>query len=201
MDYRYRVVPADSALLRIAPERQYFGDYLCLYGLKEPDEYLQKRGNEEEDVAEYLALTAGIRAAYPGIEELVLDIDRRWDMLLYLLYDARRFDSAQDPNHPAYLAVNGGDAIGQSVTSGIGIPIRYLTPEQVKEVFVWLGAQDETILRSRWDAGQMANEGVYKIHPEEGDYMLDYVIDDFHDLSDLFAKAAMDNHSIITCCI
>jgi hypothetical protein len=200
LDYRYRAIPRDCPLLELACARRDFGEYLDLFGFRPPDQETIAQYSDKPEFSEFHLETARARTTNPGIENRMVDIGRHWDMLYYLLSDARRLGLAEDERDPAYKLILGGKVIDSNVRSMQGIPICYLNPEETQEVFRWLERQPDTILADRWDPRQMAAAGVYKMHPEDDEELLGFLQADLSRLTIFFVAAVANDKGILSIC-
>lgn len=120
------------------------------------------------------------------------EIDKSWEGILFLLTG----QNLATLTHPMRLVLFSGQTIDEDQDLGYG-PGQYLTPGQVKEMDTELAKITEEELRKRFDARQMAELEIYP-NIWEGHDMLNYLLQYFNVVQDIYATAAKNNEAIIT---
>jgi hypothetical protein len=201
LDMSYQAIPADSSLLKKVSESENAAVSLNIHGFKEvSDEYLQYYG-ENTEFAEFLSETKLIRNEHSGIENRELYLGRRWDMLHYLLSEIRRNDQPYDESDLIHRAIHGGELLGDGVYLPQGVPVRYLNPQEVKEISKLFGQIETDSLEIYWNPPKMREAGVYKIRGDDSDNdQLYYLKEDFEKLKDFYLWAAIYDEAVLVFC-
>lgn len=190
----YQSIPADSNLLKKVAKSEDFAVSLSIYGFKE-------LSVEAAESAEFICETKRIRDENPGIENRKLDIGRRWDMLHYLLSEIRRNNQPYNEKDLIHRAIHGGEKVGENATLPQGVPVRFLTPEEVKEISKKFGQIETDYLEEHWNPVKMREAGVYKIR---GDYTDDsqliYLKEEFEKLKDFYLWSAIYDEGVLVFC-
>ncbi len=194
MERWYAAVIDGGALLTRALADPAFGENLSLPWLFGRD---RRRRDPRGDFSEFLAEVDAMNRSHPGIEDRLQTLDRRFDMLHFLLSEERRRGEldAADAGSKAILGANGlpGHLLG-----GQGHPIRYSPPAEVDAIAVWLAGHAVEDLRSAYDPGAMREQAVYKISQAGEDARtLDLIIEGFHGLRSLYAGAAAHGEGVL----
>jgi hypothetical protein len=116
-----------------------------------------------------------------------VDIDKSWHGLHYLLTG-----SADPVEGPLGNAILGGTEVGDDAGYG---PARVLSPAEVAATAAALAALDEGALSRRYDQDAMGAAGVYpSIWDAEA---VEYLLDHYATLRELFATAAEAGHGML----
>lgn len=196
LDMSYRAIVPGTVLYKMVAGDPQAAFYFGLYGYGELPEY----ASATPDVIEYRAEAEKIDEDHPGIETRHLDLYRHWDMLHYLLSDIRRREVPYDENDLMYKAINGGAKMGEAFVMPQGVPITYLTPDEVKEISNALGKITPDMLREHWDPQSMREAGVYKIRGDEGEADLEHLLIEFDNFADFYLMASVFDEGVLVFC-
>lgn len=198
LDMTYRAIAPGTVLHKIVSGDPQAAFYFGLYGYRELPEYAAHR----PELAEYRAEAEKIQEDedHPGIEDRHLDLYRHWDMLHYLLSDIRRQDVPYDENDLMYKAINGGAKMGAEFVMPQGVPITYLTPDEVRDISNALQEITPDMLRENWNPEAMREAGVYKIRGDEGEGDLEYLLEDLGNLSHFYLMATVFDEGVLVFC-
>lgn len=141
------------------------------------------------------AFAALIDAEEEGDDERMLDLDRAWHAIHYLLND-----SAHEGEGAAGMVIFGGATIGEGADADeeeddYGEPppvVRYLTPSQVEEVAALLADTSVEALQERYDPDAMEQAEIYPpgVWEEERQEAFDYVAEYYEMLVGFYELAA-----------
>lgn len=157
------------------------------------------RGPGDATLADFVRDAVQVVAEHPGIERRAFTLGRRWDMLYYLLADRRRNDEDRQPHAWPEQALFGGDVLMEGTETTIGSPIRYLAPANVRRVSAALSAVDPETFQRLWNVPAMIEASVYKIHPEDDERSLEFVLADFARLVAFYKTAAAHGEGVLAC--
>lgn len=122
----------------------------------------------------------------------LVDIDQSWDGIVFLLTG----NSFENNTHPLANVLFSNQVIDEEQDLGYG-PGQYLTAEQVKELHEQIATISTDELKKRFDAGKMKEAGVFPDvwdNPDTVDYLIEY----FETIRDVYALAAKNDEAIIT---
>lgn len=122
----------------------------------------------------------------------LVDIDKSWDGIIFLL-TGQNFDNA---THPLAKVLFSGQIIDEEQDLGYG-PGQYLTPEQVKELNEEISKISIEELSKKYDAKRMTELEVYPNIWENEDEV-NYLIEYFHKIQEVYAEASKNDEAIIT---
>lgn len=201
LDMTYQAIPADSSLLKKVAESETAAVSLNIHGFKEiPDEKLQYYG-ENAEFAEFAKEAKLIRNEHSGIENRECDLGRRWDMLHYLLSEIRRKNEVYDESDLIHRAIHGGEELGEHAVLVQGVPVRFLNPQEVKEISTLFGQIETDSLDEHWNPPKMREAGVYKIRGDDSDNdQLYYLKEEFEQLKDFYLWAAIYDEAVLVFC-
>ncbi|MBF6642804.1 YfbM family protein [Chryseobacterium indologenes] len=127
-------------------------------------------------------------------DENLVDIDKAWDGLIFLLTGQNTFNAN---NHPLSKILFSEQIIDEKQDLGYG-PAHYLTPEQVSELNNQISVITNNSLKVNFDPQKMNDSEVYPLIWEEGDDVFDYLVNAFSTVQNVYAKAAKNGEAIIT---
>lgn len=197
-DLCYQAIPHNCSLIDEARLRPVFGEFLEMYGFREVSFEDLKFRIGDEDFAYYSLETKDIRRQFPGIERRRLELGRNWDVLLYLLSEARRKLRPGQENHWAYRAIHGGDILGISICSTQGMPIRFLPPYSVRKIADEIGKVSFEALEAKIDIGKMRDADVVGIEKSSTETILEGAKEDLSRLRDFYSSAAAFSEGVVT---
>lgn len=122
----------------------------------------------------------------------LVDIDQSWDGIVFLLTG----NSFENNTHPLAKVLFSDKVIDEEQDLGYG-PGQYLTAEQVKELHEQIATISTDELKKRFDAGKMKEAGVFPDvwdNPDTVDYLIEY----FETIKEVYALAAKNDEAIIT---
>lgn len=202
LDMSYQAIPADSEFFIKTRESERTTTLLNVHGFKDIPEDVVKRYSEDSEFTEFKKESDKIRRSHTNIENREFYFGRRWDMLHYLLSEIRRDpQKSYDESDLIYRAIHGGEELGGNAVLPQGIPVRYLTPQEVKEVSKLFGQIKTEELEKHWDPPQMREAGVYKIRGDYSDEIqLIYLREEFEKLKDFYLWAAIYDEAVLVFC-
>ena len=119
-----------------------------------------------------------------------LDVDKAWHGLHFLLNG-----EPWSGEGPLFNAVLGGTPIGEDMGYG---PVRYLTPQEVRETAQALQQLNDADLRSRFDPAAFAAADIYPdIWVRDGVEGLDYVMTYLEEVRRFFLVAAEQGEGML----
>lgn len=131
-------------------------------------------------------------------ESNLLDIDKSWDGIIYLLTGSGLQNVDLSDDSGLHKIIFSGQLIDPEQDLGYG-PAHYLTPEEVKNVSKSLSGISKENLYSKYNPSDMAAQEVYPIiWEEEGDEAFDYLYSYFEDLKEFYEQAAKENQAVIS---
>jgi hypothetical protein len=136
-------------------------------------------------------LEARLDAALDDDDPNLVDIDKSWDGINFLLTGS----SIGDTEHPMEKILFSMQYIDENQDLGYG-PGNYVTPAQVKELNEALSKITREELSKRYDPKKMMGLQLYPNGWEEAD--LDYLMENFKTVREVYAVAAKNDEAIIT---
>lgn len=128
--------------------------------------------------------------------ERLIDLDKSWDGILYLL-TGHGLNTIEEAEGPLANVLFSGQIIDEDQDMGYG-PAQYLTPEQVKEINGPLSEISPDELRKKYSAEVMNEKEVYPQGWENGKEEEDYLMDYFDELKTFYSTAANNREAIIS---
>ena len=128
------------------------------------------------------------------IGEVLLDLDKSWDGLIYLLTGSSLHNAPKDSFASLFFS---GQLIDPEQDVGYG-PAHYLTPDQVKRYWQKLEQLNKDVLRSRYDASMMNDAEVYPNYWTDDNEEIDYLMTIFEELLAFMQVAVEEEAAIIT---
>ena len=199
----YQAIPDNCNLLARSRQEDEFCRHLLyfpIYALMSQAEfeYETEVDGEAEDRS-FIEFTDEARKLirdYPGIEERNL-VDRKWDMLYYLLSPHRRNRSEQHAVEDwANKAIFGSEVLSPG-GENIGHTIHYLSPIEVYEIQDKLDRFDPETLGAHWNPVAMRRASVYKIGGSENDEDFQYLQELFEQFKAFYASVGEDEGVLI----
>lgn len=124
--------------------------------------------------------------------ELVVDIDKAWQAIGYLLCGSL-FDTDDAPM--CYVVPMMGENV---IESEMDFGAFYLTIEQVQEAHDYLLTLDEVAIKASYDFEAMVQDEVYPISEEEDkDEFFQYIYHHFLNLKSFYKLAAQESKAVI----
>lgn len=201
LDMSYQAIPADSSLLKKVAESETAAVSLNIYGFKKISDENLEYYKENGEFAEFVSETKLIRNEHSDIENRECDLGRRWDMLHYLLSEIRRNNQPYDETDLVHRAIHGGEKLGENAVLPQGVPVRFLNPQEVKEISTLFGQIETDALEEYWNPPKMREAGVYKIRGDDSDdYQLNYLKEEFEKLKDFYLWAAIYDEGVLVFC-
>lgn len=164
---------------------------ICRLVAIEPEKLEEVRDDTEA------ALDALYEAEEEGDEERMLDIDKAWHAIHYLLND-----SAHEGEGAAGLVIFGGETIAGGEEDDDGEPsqvVRYLTPTQVEAVADVLREIDVEDLNERYDPDALEQAEIYPqgVWEEERQEAFEFVAEYYELLVDFYIAAAERGDAVL----
>jgi hypothetical protein len=122
----------------------------------------------------------------------LVDIDKSWDGIIFLL-TGQNFEHS---NHPLTKVLFSGQIIDEEQDLGYG-PGQYLTAEQVIELNEQISKISIGELIKKYDPKRMIELGVYP-NIWENEEEINYLIEYFQTIQEVYAQAAKNGEAIIT---
>lgn len=192
----YQALPENCLLLLRSRHDPDFGSLLPFFKLfaeqDEEDRENQTRTDFVQEVRQVVQL-------HPGIEQRNFSLDRRWDMLYYLLSEQRRNCEATDETSLIHQAIFGGDILHPDVRAGQGILIRYLPLAKVRRVVALLATLTSETLEVNFDPSAMRQAAVYKIRGDEEKFYFELLEQDLKALKTFYQLAVIHHEGVLTC--
>jgi hypothetical protein len=200
LDMSYQAVVPETVLLKLVLGNAQAEFYFKLFGYDELPDWAAYRLDNDVELKEYSQIAEIARSEHPGIEDRKLELDRRWDMLHYLLSEKRRKNFRYDEKDLIDLAIHGGDKLGDAFVLPQGVPITFLRPDEVKEISKHLGEIPLDSLLEHWNPPLMREAGVYKIRGDEDEHRLEYLLEDFENMKDFYLWTAIYDEAVVVFC-
>jgi len=127
-----------------------------------------------------------------GEDPKLVDIDKAWDGIIFLLTGERSLES----QHPLVSIFFSGKFISEDQDLGYG-PAHYLTASEVQVLNKKLVELSEEEVASKYDGHKMAALNIYPSDwqsEEEREYLMEYFIE----VKSIYAQAAENGEAIIT---
>jgi hypothetical protein len=193
LDLVLQALPADCPLLersRTDPEVAELLQFLPRALLRVSEGQPWRPWPPSEDEGRFLVELRRLLAADTGLPRRHLELQRRWDMLCYLLSPRRRAGDFE-PRDEGLTAVRGMAPVGSEVRASQGVPLYWNPPEQVRLLTRWLAGLAQEELARHWNPGAMEAEATYKTFAGPGsDEELSLVLEDFERLRRFYTDAA-----------
>lgn len=129
---------------------------------------------------------------YQEENQKLVDIDKSWDGIHYLLTGR----SVGDNTHPLTKVFFSGQLVDTDQDLGNG-PAHFVTPEQVKEINAQISKLTRDELAIRYDPKKMSSLHIYP-NIWEMDEVLDYLLEYFESVQELYALAAQNDEAVVT---
>jgi Domain of unknown function (DUF1877) len=165
LDCYYQALPEGCALLERAVREPEFGEYLSLVPWK--PERLERWRAEGGMSAEFSREMTRLCQQHPGLEKRFYTVDRFWDVLRYLLSEARREERPQEDW--GSIAVQGAAVLADTLRAGQGVALRYSGRETVQSLVSHLAGISEEQLRQVYEPERMEERAVYKFWADRAD--------------------------------
>lgn len=127
--------------------------------------------------------------------EWFLDLDKSWDGINYILTGKIIGGLENEPNE-LQRALFSLQIIDEEQDLGFG-PAQYLNPNQVKETYAELEKFTDDHIKSKINASEMTEIGIYPDiwnEPESHEFL----VDSFNELKAFYKKASENNQAIVT---
>lgn len=121
------------------------------------------------------------------------DIDKSWGGILFLLTG----QGLEELEHPLSRILFSGELIDEDQDLGYG-PAHYLTVLEVKEIYNEISKITLEELRERYDAEKMEQLGIYPNIWDDNEESVDYLLDSYNDVLEVYSEAVKNNQAIIT---
>lgn len=144
---------------------------------------------EYENTVEGIEVRELVRR-YPGLESRNCELDRRWDILHYLLSESRR--RGEFGTDVGTQAIYGGPSINERCEH-----VSWTPPHDVFNIAAWLERLTPVQLRRLYDPQQMAGQHLYKYHVEDAEAIWPFICADLAGLQRLYSAAAEHEEGIL----
>lgn len=138
------------------------------------------------------ASSAELRKLLRYGQDGVVDLDKAWDGIAWLISEERRERPymLSDPSEPETRAIYGIDPED-------GVLLFRTSPDDVKEIAAAISGLDEAALREHFTPDAMSAADVYPAIWDEGDEAFDYLVGNFHALRTVLQGAAIRSDAVI----
>ncbi len=127
-------------------------------------------------------------------ESNIVDIDKSWEGIHFLLTE----QNSENLDHPLAKVLFSEQIIDEDQDLGYG-PGRYLRPDQVKNISSEIAKLSTEDLKARYDPAKMDDLNIYPTGwTKNGDGLLDYLLEYFEIVKDVYSKASANNEALIT---
>jgi hypothetical protein len=171
-----------------------FGEYLGGPAYFERDRW---RHNQVDLDAEFLAQVDDMNRSHPGIEGRIYTLNCDFDMLHYLLSEARRRGEYNGVDLGT-RSIRGGMSLPEHLRGGQGHPIRYTPPAAAGEIAAWLEGLTSGDLRSAYSPAEMERQSVYKYWADRSDEQTwDQIVAYFEGLRSFYVDVALHGEGVL----
>lgn len=125
-------------------------------------------------------------------EDKLVDIDKAWDGIIYLLTG----DGYATSQHPLRNVIFSGQLVHDEQEMGYG-PAHYNTPEQVAELSALLDKINADELRARYNPADMEEKDIYPSVWEDDEDIVTYLLNNFESVRALYADAAQNGEAVV----
>jgi hypothetical protein len=132
-----------------------------------------------------------------GEDPCLLDIDKAWDGIIYLLTGKGSMKTDYSDKNGLHGIIFSGQIIDEDQDLGYG-PAHYLTPPQVSGINDILSKESRDSLFSRFNPSGLTAQEVYPVIWDEGNEAFEYLYIHFVELQNFYSQAAKENQAIIT---
>src|SRR5688572_20770160 len=126
-------------------------------------------GREAEMENQVWVACCHLAASHPQLHKRNCDLDRRWDVLHYLLSATRRGEPATEEDIAVDRAFGAGELIADHVRGVQGVPVRYLPPAAVSQLAAVVGPLGADGLKRHYDPARLEAAAVYKFFADRAD--------------------------------
>jgi hypothetical protein len=200
-EMEYQAIPPDCGLIELAlsdPDEAWGLSLVPSWFSRKDDGPAPGREGKPRDnpIWDACCRLAGI---YPDLRTRNCYLDRRWDVLHFLLSATRRDEPATATDLVIDRAFNAGELIADYVQAGQGVPVRYLSPAAVSEIAAVLEPLDRDALARHYDPVRMDDE-VYKFSAKDANEVeWERIVGYFTALRSFFLTAAGAGDAVIVC--
>jgi hypothetical protein len=197
----YQAIPEDWEPLKVAVSAGLYSEFMTFipfYLSQDYDAWLKGRENGPAFVGELKRLVA----ERPGIEKRMLDLDRRFDMLHYLLSQERR-QRVAEAHDLGTKAICGSTLLPSHLAGTQGHLTGYSTPLEVLEIALFLESLTMSDLLDHFTPSDMLDKGVYKIYQwreDEHEYLLNLLREDYDMLRAFYHSVAENEEAVLAVC-
>ncbi|AKQ68383.1 hypothetical protein A176_005295 [Myxococcus hansupus] len=198
----YQAIPEGTALLERAIQDPDLGELLGLLNSSLHGSWYEsaRRGgpplNETEETLQHMALS--LEHAHPGLKQRFYTLDRRWDMLHFLLSAERRGEPSLPLDDLFTVAVRGGALLAPHIRGGQGHPIRIVSAAQTQALAARLAEVSQNDLRRHYVPERMEEAAVYKwFAAHVSDSTWPVLWDAFEGLRDFYREVAAHGEAVL----
>ena len=196
VEANFQALPADCALLQRAKENAAFAEKLASFSFyarlpaSQIDLASQHQWRGDAEFSQFALLLKATVAENPGIESRNCTLDRRWDIVDFMLRAA--YGDEKWIEH----AVKGDPGISPDAKSVQGFPLRFLAPAAVSEVALWFSEIDLNTIRTFWNPSEISHSNLYKSqHCKTEDW--EWIEHDVENLRSFYAQAARHSEGVL----
>ena len=173
-EQRYQALPPGCGLVEMACADLAGGEYLGVVPIwfrrDPPPAPGRTRPGPRDPLGDpYWELCCRLAGEYPELAKLNCDLDRRFDILDYLLCAGRRGDEPGGADRVlTRVFESGADIVADHVRATQGRLVRFVPAGVVRDASALLAQVTPADLRRHYDATRMVAAGVYKCHLHYG---------------------------------
>jgi hypothetical protein len=195
----YQAIPADCGLIEMARDNAEVARDLALINIwLGRDNNRPAPGREDAHKGLLWNWCCDLAGKHPDLHMKHCYLDRYWDKLHYLLSATRRGETITPDDLAIDRAFNAGSLVSEHALAGQGVPVRYLTPLEVRAVAAVVGPMTHAALAAHFQPVRMEHSGVYKFHAAHADeHEWPWIIDFFDRFRDFFRNAAEEDLIVI----
>ena len=200
-ELQYQAIPPDSDLIELARRDTEGGWALgrvpSWFSCEEGGPRLGREGEGENPIWDACCRLAG---THPELRARNCYLDRRWDVLHYLLSATRRGEPATDDDLTIDRAFGAGELIADHVRGGQGVPVRYLSPAVVFDLAVVVEPLDDVALARHYNPARLEAAAIYKFWADRADESeWERIVGYFARFREFFVDAARTGSAAIAC--
>jgi hypothetical protein len=129
-------------------------------------------------------------------DENLLDIDKTWEGIFYLLTRCN-LEQAENAAPPLSWTLFSGQIVDEELDMGYG-PANYCLPAQVKEIATALKELPGEILKQKYDPVKMEELEIYPLDWLQDENAFQYLSQRYESMREFYDTATINNQAVIT---